>query len=488
MAGHRGLKDIAGDRPLGHARGRQAVPVPWVAGYARRAMAADFTCGVTAAFAGYAVRFGPDQAARWPNMVLAVALPFVWVLWVAAARAYEHRFFGTGSDEYNRIFNAGIGLTAAVAILSYATKAEVARGYVVVALPLLTLLDLFARWALRRHLHRSRERGECMRRVVAVGHRDSVAGLIRELGRTPDHGMQIVGACLSDGGEGEPWHVPVHGGLGDVVQAVDRYRADTVAVLAGPDIDGLALRRLAWALEASGTQLLVASALIDVAGPRTTIRAIAGLPLLHVEHAELGGTRRFVKGAFDKVVAVLILLAALPVMALVALAIRLDDGGPALFAQRRVGRDGLPFRMLKFRTMVEDAERLRPRLVESHGGTSVIFKMRDDPRITRVGRLLRKYSLDELPQLFNVLLGDMSLVGPRPPLPSEVERYGADVHRRLVVKPGLTGLWQISGRSDLEWEDAVRLDLRYVENWSLTLDLLILGKTAAAVLRGDGAY
>ncbi len=256
---------------------------------------------------------------------------------------------------------------------------------------------------------------------------------------------------------------------------------------------GARLRKLAWDLEKTGTDLCVAPALLDVAGPRTTIRPTAGLPLLHMDHPEFSGARLVVKGIFDRAFALLALVLLAPVFALLALAIKLDDGGPALFRQTRVGRDGRRFSVVKFRTMVPDAEALKATLALQIQPTGiqqdgVLFKIKDDPRLTRVGRRLRRWSLDELPQLLNVLAGDMSLVGPRPALPEEVARYGDLVRRRLVVKPGMTGLWQVNGRSDLSWDESVRLDLRYVENWSLVLDLQILWKTCAAVARGSGAY
>jgi exopolysaccharide biosynthesis polyprenyl glycosylphosphotransferase len=282
--------------------------------------------------------------------------------------------------------------------------------------------------------------------------------------------------------------VPVAGDFTQVAAVVERIHACTVAVLACPELDGVALRRLAWQLEKDAVDLVVAPALMEVAGPRTSIRPVAGLPLLHVEHPELSGGRRLAKSAFDRVGAGLALIFLWPVLACIAVAIRLDSKGPALFRQVRVGRDGREFTVLKFRTMVPDAERRKAALVQYNDHDGVLFKIRNDPRITRTGGWLRRYSLDELPQLINVLRGDMSLVGPRPPLPEEVAQYGDDVRRRLVVRPGMTGLWQVSGRSDLSWEESVRLDLRYVENWSLTLDLMILWKTWSAVARGSGAY
>jgi exopolysaccharide biosynthesis polyprenyl glycosylphosphotransferase len=261
-----------------------------------------------------------------------------------------------------------------------------------------------------------------------------------------------------------------------------------VAVLACTELCGGALRQLAWTLEKSSTDLYLAPALLDVAGPRTTIRPVAGLPLLHVDHPELGGGKRLFKGLFDKSVAAAVLVLLGPLLMFIAIAIRLHDGGPALFRQTRVGKDGRLFTVYKFRSMVVDAERQRSALIALNEHDGPLFKMRQDPRITRLGAWLRRWSLDELPQLLNVFLGDMSLVGPRPPLPSEASKYGSYMRRRLLVKPGLTGLWQISGRAELSWEDAVRLDVRYVENWSFALDLLILWKTIAAVLSGRGAY
>ena len=478
----------------------------WITLYVRQLAILDFCCALTAGVIGFTVRFGNDPVTPLPNVLLAIGLPLVWVPWLMVAGAFDARIFGTGSDEYRRIFNAGVSLTAAVALVSYATKAEIARGYVVAALPLLTILNLFARYRLRKHLHDMRAQGACMRRVVVVGHRDGVTDMVRELRRSPYHGLEVVAACLPGGVAGEVVslertspsiaasagergaQVPVCGDLAGVTGAVEWSAADTVAVVSCPELDGVTLRRLAWELEKSGTELFVAPALLDVAGPRTTIRPIAGFPLLHVEHVEFAGPRRIVKAVVDKTVAGLALIALSPLIGLITLAIRVTDPGPAFFVQRRIGRDGQEFPMIKFRTMVMGAEHLKVELVSRNDSDAVLFKVKSDPRVTRLGAFLRRYSLDELPQLVNVLHGDMSLIGPRPPLREEVEQYGEDVYRRLVVKPGLTGLWQVSGRSDLPWEEAVRLDLQYVENWSLVLDMQILWKTLAAVAKGSGAY
>jgi exopolysaccharide biosynthesis polyprenyl glycosylphosphotransferase len=263
-----------------------------------------------------------------------------------------------------------------------------------------------------------------------------------------------------------------------------------VVVLSCPEIDGAALRRLAWQLERDEIDLIVASTLVDVAGDRTTIRPVDGLPMLHVEHPRLKGSARLVKAAFDRVGALVLLTLSAPLLAVLAALVMFGKGGrgPAVFRQERVGKNGKPFVLYKFRTMVVNAEARLPELRNLNDTDGELFKLRKDPRVTPVGQFLRRYSLDELPQLVNVLKGDMSLVGPRPPLAREVAGYPADMRRRLVVKPGLTGLWQVSGRSDLSWDESIRLDLTYVENWSLSMDLTILARTVSAVVRSSGAY
>jgi len=422
-------------------------------------------------------------------VTLTVSLPLLWWVSVALARGYDVRFIGLGSEEFRRVLNAAVSLTGAVAIVSYAARSDIARGYLVIALPCATVLDLLARFVLRKRLHRQRRAGAFMHRTIAVGSADAVADLIAELRRETYHGLSVVGACLSAAAPpAEVAGVPVCGGLERIQAAVSDLAADTVAVLASPQLNGVRLRHLAWQLERTGTDLCVAPAVMDVAGPRTTIRPVAGLPLLHVDHPEFTGARQVIKGTFDKVVALTALIMLAPLMACIALAVRLSDGGPALFRQTRVGRDERLFTVYKFRTMVSDAEKQKSALQAQNEGNGLLFKIRDDPRITSIGAWLRRYSLDELPQLWNVLKGDMSLVGPRPALSAEAAEYDYYVRRRLAVKPGVTGLWQVSGRSDLSWEEAVRLDVRYVEQWSLMLDLQILWKTWSAVVHGSGAY
>ena len=438
-------------------------------------------------FVAAQIRFGNDVTPHY--LALSLALPVLWLAALWLAGAYDVRFIGTGSDEFRKVLNAGVSLTAAVAIFSYAINIEVSRGYVVIAVPGITLLDLFARYAARKRLHRRRASGKCLQSVVAIGHELAVADLVTELRRDKYHGLTVVGACVARPSErDEVAGVPVYGGLDDVTAAVKAFGADTVAVLACPEMDGIRLRNLAWELEKTGTDLCVSPALLDVAGPRTTIRPAAGLTLLHVDHPQLDGFRLVLKGLFDRAAAGAALIMLAPLMTVLAAAVWLHDRGPALFTQVRVGKDGHAFRIYKFRTMVVDAEQHRAQLLASNDSDGVLFKLRRDPRVTPVGAQLRRWSIDELPQLFNVFLGHMSLVGPRPALPGEAEKYAEHVRRRLVVKPGLTGLWQVSGRSDLSWEESVRLDLRYVENWSFALDLQIMWKTISVLVRGSGAY
>jgi exopolysaccharide biosynthesis polyprenyl glycosylphosphotransferase len=460
----------------------------WTASYIRTAVAIDGVCALLAGMLAFAIRVD-DLGHLGLYLTCTLLLPVAWLAIVTMVDGYDVRFIGVGSDEFRRILNAGLILTAGVAIVSYAAKAELARGYVVVAFPTLTILDLLARYVLRRRLHRLRALGGCMQRVVVVGYPDVVADITMQLRREPYHGLSVVAACLAgQGGDTEINGIPAVRGLDSVPTVVRSFRADTVAVLSCPEMSGIRLRELAWELEKTATSLCVAPALLDVAGPRTTIRSAAGMPLMYMDHPEFTGIPRLLKIAFDRTFALVALLLLSPLMAAVALVIKISDGGPAIFSQVRVGVAGSTFRIYKFRTMVCDAEQQKVTLAGHNETAGVLFKIRADPRVTRVGGWLRRWSLDELPQLFNVLTGEMSLVGPRPALPEEADLYGEHVRRRLAVRPGITGLWQVNGRSDLPWEEAVRLDLRYVENWSFMLDLQILWKTWSAIGTGTGAY
>ena len=462
----------------------------WQRRYAHTLVALDSAAAVLAALMAYLLRFS-DTAGALVYAASSLVAPVLWVASVAFAGGYEARILGLGSEEFQRVFRAFVGLTATVGFVSYALKVDIARGYVVLALPLVTILTLLGHYAARKWLHRQRALGRNVHRVIAVGGEESVADLATQLRQERYCGMHVVGACLStgDGARIVGLGIPLLGGLEDVAEAVRSARADTVAVAAGASVGPARLRRLSWQLEGTEIDLVVAPGLMEVAGPRLHIRPVTGLPLLHVEEPEFAGARRVVKGAVDRLLAAVGFVLLLPLLFAIVLMIRLTSSGPALFRQVRIGQGGREFTLLKFRSMYADAEARRVGLLtRNERAEGLLFKIKDDPRITPVGRWLRKFSLDELPQLINVLTGRMSLVGPRPPLPEEVALYHEDVRRRLLVKPGLTGLWQISGRSDLDWDESIRLDLRYVENWSFTLDLMILWKTMSTVVRGRGAY
>jgi exopolysaccharide biosynthesis polyprenyl glycosylphosphotransferase len=456
--------------------------------YVRQVAIADFSAAVVAAIAAVGVRFGVSPNSRY--LVLSLVLPLLWTLTLRVFGAYEWRFLGTGPDEFRRVLNAGLSLTGALALISYAVNNELSRLYLVISMQVIVVLDLMVRLALRKRLHRLRQKGLCMSTVVAIGHESAVSQLICELRREPHHGLQVIAACLAGESSAEKVAgVPVVGDLEDTASVVRNLNAGTVAVLSCPEMDGVRLRALAWELEKTGTDLCVAPALLDVAGPRTTVRPTAGMTLLHVDHPQLSGPRQVVKDLFDRCAAAFGLFALAPLLLAIAAIIKLSDNGPALFTQTRVGKGGETFKIYKFRTMVVNAEALLSEVREENESVGgVLFKIRKDPRITAIGAKLRKSSLDELPQLINVLKGEMSLVGPRPALPEEAAKYADHVRRRLVVKPGLTGMWQVNGRSELSWDESVRMDLRYVENWSFALDMQILWKTVSVMLHGSGAY
>ncbi len=462
---------------------------PWQRRYRTSVLMVDVLVAIDASILTLLIR--PAAFERAVMIVSAMLLPLVWVGLLGLARAYDERIFGIGSDEYRRVMSAGVALVASAAFVAYALQLTVARGFVLVVLPFTVLLDLAGRYLLRRRLHHRRARGECMKRVVIVGDDRSALGLVTQLRRWPFHGLEPVAVCLTYGSD----HVAVREaglptlvGVERAVEAVRTHRADVVAVLTGPVMAGPNLRRLSWDLEGTEAELLVSAGLIEVAGPRVHVTPVDGLPLLNLAKPRFSGFSRVGKGLFDRITALVVLVVLSPALLAIAVAIRRSSPGPVFFRQTRIGRAGREFKMIKFRSMVVDAEDARADLLDHSDRDGLMFKMHDDPRITSVGRWMRRYSLDELPQLLNVVMGQMSLVGPRPPLGEEVSAYDDEVKRRLLVKPGMTGLWQVSGRSDLAWEESVRLDLRYVDNWSIAFDVVILWKTFRAVAKGEGAY
>jgi exopolysaccharide biosynthesis polyprenyl glycosylphosphotransferase len=456
--------------------------------YRRYAVVSDAGAAVVAGLVAMILRFGFHP----PQVYLAVtmAVPAAWIALVSLQRGYEARFLGTGPEEYRRTTIAAMALFIVIAVVSFVLRHNVSRVYVLVVVPGLLLLSLGGRHLLRTWIYRLRRTGQGVQRVLVVGRADAAVAVIDKFRQEPQHGLLAVAACVPQASVqvSHIHDVPVVGDPDRIIDAVDAVGVHVVAVASHPDLAGQSLRRLSWALEERGVELVVSPGIVEVAGPRLSIRPVAGLSLLHLERPTFGGARMFLKTVFDRVLGSLLFVVALPLVVAIALAVRLTSRGPVLFRQVRVGVDGRRFTMLKFRSMVPDAEQRRPGLGELDEGNGMLFKIREDPRVTRVGALLRRSSLDELPQLINVLRGDMSLVGPRPPLPEEVAGYDGDAARRLRVRPGITGLWQVSGRSDLSWEESLRLDLRYVDNWSLALDLSILWRTCRAVVRGSGAY
>lgn len=487
---------------VGDARlARDGVP-SWQRQYGLRLVYSDFLVVVGAVFgaqllwvrvrshiAGEPV---PPDGAQPFATVYSVCIVAAWLAMLALVGSRDARIVGTGSAEYRRVLVASLATFGGLAIVVYLFNLQLARGYFLIALPIGLAALLLVRRLWRMWLCTQRREGGYSAKVVLVGGPESVTHLARELGRMPEAGYRVLGACVPAGRQSDPAmgaEIPIVGDLDHLIEAVETLAADTVIVTGSDELPAQRVRELSWKLEPGQQHLIVAPALTDIGGPRIHTRPVAGLPLVHVETPRYRGGKLYGKRLFDVVASGALILMLSPLMLAVAAAIKLTDPGPALFAQRRVGKNGEPFRMFKFRTMVVDAEaRLAELRAQADAGNDILFKMRDDPRITPIGKVLRRHSIDELPQLFNVFLGEMSLIGPRPPLASEVEEYEHHVHRRFLVKPGITGLWQVNGRSNLSWEESVRLDLYYVENWTLTGDLAILLRTAQAVVGRDGAY
>lgn len=419
--------------------------------------------------------------------VFSAILIVTWMWALSFVDSRSDRVIGTGSQEYVRIADSSFRLFGTVAIIAFLTQIDVARGYLLISLPLGILVLIFTRWMWRQWLVAQRSRGHYSANVLLVGSLPSVTQLAREFARSPSAGYRVVGACVPNGKIADVipgTTIPVMGHVGDVTRALQVTGADTVAITSADDLPADKVKQISWSLEAGRQHLVLAPSIIDIAGPRLHTRPVAGLPLIHVETPKFSRGQSFLKRSVDLIAASVGVVLLSPLLIFLIVTVRLSSDGPVFFRQTRVGFRGREFTMIKFRSMVVNAEDLLEQLAaqERDSGNEVLFKMKNDPRVTPIGRVMRKFSLDELPQLFNVIGGSMSLVGPRPPLPSEVAVYADHVHRRFLAKPGITGLWQVSGRSSLSWEESVRLDLSYVENWTLLGDFVILGKTARAAL------
>jgi exopolysaccharide biosynthesis polyprenyl glycosylphosphotransferase len=459
----------------------------WEIRYARLVAAVD-TSAVIASL-GLRELWGDDPGVPGLSWGFAGATMSLTITLSLLCRTWESSVLGQGPEEFNRLLRTLVVSSVLLGLIGLALKLDEVRPWVFGVIPIACALSVLGRLCLRTLLYRRRENGDCRHEVLAVGTEESVAHIVTRTRRARHHGWLVTAACTPSGrgtdGGGDILGVPVVGDLDAVARIVGDGRHRIVSVAQAPGWTPRRLHQLAWDIEGSGTELVVDPGLMEIAGPRLNFAAVDGLPLLRLAEPSWSGVPRLIKASIDRLLAAALLLVTLPLLLVLALAVR-SDGGPVFYRQNRVGQHGRQFRLIKFRSMVVDAERRQAELINECDGP--LFKVRHDPRVTRVGRWMRKYSLDELPQLFNVLAGSMALVGPRPPLEAEVASYTRDAQRKLLAKPGLTGLWQVSGRSDLSWEESVRLDLRYVENWTLALDALILWKTVGAVLRGTGAY
>ncbi|MBE1874368.1 sugar transferase [Myceligenerans sp. TRM 65318] len=475
------------------ADGIRSVPLRWQSRHRGLVRMTDALVVAGAAVAACAVQLvrpaGDVDPVAVPVLLAAVV---AWLLALTSSKAYDWHLFGGGMSEYRRVLGATWKTFSVVAIVAWLAMLPGVRDVVFVAFPLGVAGLLATRFAWRRRILRLREqRADCMTDVVAVGHRVQISRLAATMADAPDHGFRVVGACVP-AGEAEAGElidgVPVLGHPDQAGEAAERVGAGAVVVSSSHEITADVVRRLGWALEERGIDLMLTTELADVALPRISVSPVPGMSLLHVDLPRFSGPKYVVKQVMDASLALVLTVLAAPLIGILALAVAVTSHGPPFYVSERVGRGGRIFSMVKLRTMRTDADRLLPALSAEDDGAGLLFKMRDDPRVTAIGRVLRRYSLDELPQLFNVLAGHMSLVGPRPPLPHEAAEYEERMRRRLLVKPGMTGLWQVRGRSDLSWDETVRCDVYYAENWTPQLDLLILADTVRAVISAKGAY
>ena len=469
----------------------------WRQLYARRLAITDFVALVWVVFGVQFLWLGNDgdaTAIRQPGeaplvvnyTIISILLTGLWVLALRFGGTRNFRVVGQGSTEYKLVADASGRLFGLVAIIAFIFKIDLARGYILLAFPVGILVLLFFRWAWRQWLAVEREHGRFASNVLLIGSEQSVRHIATQLARDTSAGYRVVGAWVKGVPAGTVIDdVPVRTSeeSDSIVEALDSFGADTVVVTSSDALTAEELRELSWQLVPGVHHLVLAPSLTDVGGPRIHTRPVAGLPLIHVETPRSEGWKKYGKRWLDIFgSAVMLVLLSIPLLA-VALLVKSTSKGAVFYRQERVGLNGQPFQMLKFRSMREnaDAELLALLAAQGSDGTP-LFKVKDDPRMTPVGKFLRKYSVDEFPQLINVLRGEMSLVGPRPQREAEVALYDNVAYRRLLIKPGMSGLWQVSGRSELSWEDAIRLDLFYVENWSLMGDINILWRTVKAVV------
>lgn len=475
--------------------GRKASSADWISVHINLLRVTDSLLIAGAVALGYHLA-SPGLLSRTSTaagIAASVALALIWIAALEIYRTRDPKVLGVGADEYKRVISATFRLFGLIAIASVVFSIQSGATMFAVALPVGTVSLTANRWLFRRRLATEKAKGRHLSRAIVVGEPEDVRYVVQQIEKKSGPVYKILGVCLPGSRRGARLRVgeqlvPVLSSTDDISRTARLAQADAV-IVAGPLPGGNKfIRELGWRLEECSAEMVLAATLTNVAGPRIHWRPVEGLPLMHVDIPQYSGGKHVLKRVMDVVLAGAAITALSPLLLLLAVIVRLDSPGPVLFRQDRIGKGGQTFGMYKFRSMVVDAEERQAGLHETNEGAGVLFKMRNDPRVTRCGRWMRKYSLDELPQLWNVVLGDMSMVGPRPPLAREVSGYEQHTHRRLLIKPGLTGLWQINGRSDLSWDEAVRLDLYYVENWSIPGDLLILWRTFRAVIQPSGAY
>lgn len=442
---------------------------------------------------GGAAQIRPSSSVDYPPTLAAVIIVAWWCA-LEFFRTREPRILGTDVMEYRRVVRATFMTFGCLSILSVLFKWNMSRGFLAIALPLGLASLLISRKVWRFWLGGQRKRGQSVSRALVVGSPHAALRLARAFNGNPAIGVAVAGTWVPDAATGTSHELEVPGGriplVGedhDILDALAVAGADTVIVTDSEHLGPEGMRELTWQLEGIDVDLMVSPNLVDISAPRMYLGTVGNEPFIHLQQPQYAEAGNALKGFFDASVGAALAVLGIPVLLAAAVAIKLTSPGPVFFRQTRIGRRGVPFEIIKLRTMRTGADPLLADLLKGQGKTGPLFKVDDDPRITRVGKFLRRYSVDELPQLINVIKGDMSLVGPRPQREGEIAMYDSKAARRLTVRPGMTGLWQVSGRSDLDWEQAVRLDLYYVENWSMTGDLIILARTVRAVLTARGA-
>ena len=492
----------------GHRRGKAESTPRWRFAFVASLIAIDLavmllSLTVSLVINGAAFDAIGDVMPFWLFLIL---FSLIWLLCLAFAGTYHRHVIADGYELYAKIINASLLTIISYCSLAFIFKLALPRTALIIAPVIAFFLDIIARWQMRQALHRHRSKGSCKYRTVVIGSSDGINKALQTMRNCMNWGYEPVAVCPIEAdpaskdayvvtsytpdanieGSSKLKVIPFNSAFPRICESLGVQEVYVADVLSR---DSEMLHGLSLAVESLGMELALAVSLADVSGHRLYLRNTTEQPVLLASLPQYTGAANVIKRLLDIIGSLCALIISSPILLGVAIAIKLDDGGPVFFSQTRIGLHGKPFKMYKFRSMVTNAEELKKKLAEETGQEDrFIFKMKDDPRITKVGHFIRKTSLDEFPQFYNVLKGDMSLVGPRPALPEEVARYGSLYSARLLVKPGITGPWQVSGRSDLSQEQSEYLDVSYIENWSIAGDLAILAKTVMVIFTGRGSY